>query len=172
MSNMLLVTLREVNNFFESSEESGDFCIRSSKIEMRAKNLLTEQYVAVSGSILNDGIYKIIGKELTANNNGSIGNSLPLRTGVIYELEGELRDETFRGTIYGLRIPRDFLDLVTQIEESVETTPQNNKISEKFFGDYSYSVAMDPKTGLPASWKNVFGSNLHRFRKMWNEVRV
>ena len=160
---MLLTVMREVNNFFDHLPFVGSFEIINSTITLKWIDLLVGGYVAITETILNNGVYLITDKIDNGNDTYTY----------VFDVEDNLRDEKVKyGNIYLLAIPRDFLDLVALIEQSVENTPQSNLTSERFFNDYTYSVAIDPCTGAPASWKTVFANNLNRFRKMFSEVRV
>lgn len=55
---MLLPVMREVRNFFEISSESGEFEIKSGSIAVNGRYVVG-QYVAITGSILNDGVKRV-----------------------------------------------------------------------------------------------------------------
>lgn len=155
---MLLEVMRDVNNFFEDYEnrEIAQFTIDSNRIELK-NDYLVNQYIAITGSVLNDNIYRIVDIEITDNRK-------------IYTLEAELDNEIFKGTVYGLKIPKGFLSLVNEIKKNVEETPQGALLSESF-SNYSYILATD-KNGMPASWSSVFASQLHRWRNPQTKVRL
>jgi len=159
---MLLEVMREVSNFFNDQDikETAEFTIESGRIELTGEYNINS-YIAITGSVLNDFVYKIIEREDSDS-------------GYIYELDSAqpLEDEKFTGAIYPLKIPRGFLILVDEIKANIERTPQTAFVSERF-ADYSYSLATG-KDGLPASWQQVFRGKLHFWRKPrnWSGVRI
>lgn len=55
---MLLSVMREVRNFFNISSESGGFEIKNGSISVTNKYVIG-QYVAITGSILNNGVKRV-----------------------------------------------------------------------------------------------------------------
>ena len=151
ISETILMVSREIRNFFAITSESGDFTVENSVIKLSGKYLLG-QYILISGSILNDGVY--------------------LPTKPLCTLEGA-RDEQFNGTVYGLSIPRDFLDLCGEIKEFMESDAgkASSLSSETVIGVYSHTRGTKDD-GSPVTWKDVFAGRLNRFRKMFAEVKI
>lgn len=94
------------------------------------------QYFLVEGSMFNDGVYQ-------------------------YPTT-ELKTESFEGCITALAIPKDFLQLVEDIEKYKRDNPETALVSESF-GGYSYTKATDT-SGNPASWQSVFSKRLNAWR--------
>lgn len=142
--------LKECNNFFYRTKEVDRFTIADGNIEVIG-TYLVGQYIRISNSMANDGIYKI----------ESIVDSKIFITGLI--------DETFEGTIYGLAIPKSFINLVTDIETYDSGKTKSNTTSESF-NNYSVSYAKD-KNGSPLQWQGIFKSELDTFRQMYDGER-
>lgn len=209
---MLLSVMREVRNFFEISYETDDFEIYNGTIEVNHE-YLAGQYIALTGSIMNDGVYRVesfedgiisfvINQEeypqwvqpTGAHDAYNIGDNVThqgyrftsLINANIWEpgtdprwweklydspTEHMTTNEAFTGTIYGLRVPRDFLELVNEISEFQEKQGQaSTKVSESF-GIYSYALATD-RNGIVAGWQQTFSSRLNHFRKMFLTIDI
>lgn len=134
---MLYSVCKYIKNFFVSSIKSGVYTIEDGTIDLP---LIDGQYFLIEGSVLNDGVYQ-------------------------YPVTG-LRDEAFNGTIVGMSIPQEFLDLVKEIEAYNEKSSQDSGlyVSESF-GGYSYTKATD-SNGNVASWKSAFANRLNLWRKL------
>lgn len=144
---MLLELMRECHNFFDISEEQGNFTIQDSIININ-KNYLIGQYILVTGSILNDGVYLLNDK--------------------LYTLVNSV-DEEFNGIVYGLRIPKDFIKLSEEIEKFIADNPTTN-ITRESFGNYSSSKAQG-KNGI-ITWQEQFASRLNPYRRMFHNIRI
>lgn len=148
---MIDQVMKEVNNHFVYSDEkisldivdpnqiTGDF----------KERYLPGQYICLNGTILNDGVYKIL------NINGK---TITLDTDA-------LLDEQTEGIsfIFGLRPPKAFLSLVAEIESYAAN---NNKdgISSEAIDDYSVSFKED------GGWKSVFKAKLNTYRRMYSDL--
>ncbi len=133
--------MRYCRNFFISSTRVSDIFHIKGGVILESLPFIDNQYVWITGSTLNDGIYK-----------------LPIEN---------LSDETFEGEIIGLKPPKAFLDLVNEISKwqekygDVAISPYQ---SESFNG-YSYSK----KSGADASglnWQSQFKKQLSKWRKI------
>lgn len=209
---MLIQAMRHCKNFFEISEEEGDFEIFDGTIEVYNKYVVG-QHIAITGSILNNGIYRIeaidngvlsfvidpeeypawrpfdgtpgslyhYGDRVTHNgirwvsrvdNNswepGTVGTAVLWERIYDFPEEHILTDEDFSGVIYGLRIPRDFLELVTRMEEWQKNHPNTNLTSESSFGE-SLSRATD-RGGRPMTVFDVFAKELIPFGEMFQRI--
>lgn len=134
---MLNQILKEIHNYFETNKFVKDrFTIENGTIA----NLpfIEGQYVKIEGSILNDGVYLF-----------------PLSS---------IKNEQFNGTIIGLAIPNELIELETNIKAYVVKNPSTAYTSESF-GGYSYSKATDTN-GVVASWQDVFRKELNTYRKI------
>lgn len=135
---MLYQVCKHCRNFFQIGYSVGEFEIEDGTISLP---LLDGQYFMIEGSTLNDGIY-------------------------CYPESG-LIDETFHGTIYRLAIPKEFLDLVHDIEKYCESESKNGVglYQSESFGGYTYTRATNA-SGNAASWTNAFASRLNVWRKI------
>lgn len=142
--------MKQVNNYFVNTEESGQYEIRNGIISL-TETYLIGQYIYLCGSILNDGLYLINDDLIT--------------------LDGST-DESFSGTIYGLRIPRSFLDLAKDIMAFNESSEgQASNITSASFGIQSYSWATDAN-GNRAGWETVFAKRLNQYRRMTTDIEI
>lgn len=144
--------LKEINNYFYKTIEKGKFEIKNNKIKTKGK-YLPNQFIKIENSIMNDGIYKIL----------SFANQEII-------IEGST-DEEFQGEIYGLAIPKDFLELVIKIEEYNKKNPSaDNVISESYLNGYSYSKATNSE-GQVSTWKDIFKGELQQYRQLYDGKR-
>ena len=136
---MLEKMCAECRNYFVSNIRFGIFKIKDGAIE--PLDFLQEgQYFRIVGSVLNDGVYQYQTSELT--------------------------DEVFDGTIWAMSVPPSFIALASDIEEynKSDAGKASPYISENF-GGYSYTKATNSK-GQPATWKEVFASELNNYRRI------
>jgi len=124
---------RHIRNFFPDTDKqiTGTFVIANGTCSP-FPTIPDGQYYLIEGSSLNDGVY-----------NG----------------QTTLRAETFKGTITPMKCPREFLDLVAEIE-SYHTKYTETPFNSESFGGYSYSK--DPN----ASWQNAYATRLNSWRKV------
>lgn len=156
---MLLEIMRECKNFFVVSEETGTFEIFDGFIQLD-KKYLKGQYIAIGrmtanspGSILNAGIYRIIDDVYTLKRTPPV------------------EDEVFSGSVFGLSIPVDFLELVKSIEAFQEKQGTPTNITSESFGVYSESRATGAD-GAPMGWSDVFRKQLNRYRRMFPDINI
>lgn len=133
---MLYTICKTINNFFISSRYEGEFTIANGTINLP---LLEGQYFLIEGSVLNDGVYQYPATDL--------------------------KDETFKGAIVGMKVPQEFLDLVEEIKAYNNKASKTEGYVSESFGGYSYTKATDSK-GNVASWKNAFATRLNAWRKI------
>lgn len=87
----------------------------------------------------------------------------------VSEFEHHLINESFTGTIAGLKIPRDFINLSRQVEIYEQSSDiEKRGLASMSIGSYSESRATG-QDGTPLSWQNVFRKNLDRYRRMFPE---
>ncbi len=131
-----------IHNYFELETIDGSFTITDGSLDV---DILNNQYYRIQGSIFNDGIYKHGNEELT--------------------------DETFKGRVSLMAIPKDVLDV---LNEATEWQQQNAKVlnspyQSESFGGYSYSKGTSgKKDGSQGAytWRDVFGDRLKAYRKI------
>lgn len=144
MAAMLGAVLASVNNRFAGEPVRGRWSVSGGELNPasgQALPLADGQWCDVAGSALNDGLHQA----------GA----------------GGLSDEEFEGTVTPLRVPRELLDIVSEIEawQAAQGAAAGQYASESF-GGYSYSRATDPATGLPMTWEAAFRSRLNKWRKL------
>lgn len=133
---MLFEILNHIKNWFVLHKVYGKYKIVNGQLEY--DGMIAGQYFRICGSILNDGIYQ-----------------WPCTT---------LKDEEFKGEVWELAIPPQFIEMVGEIENWQAANPESGKTSESF-GGYSYSKATDGN-GSTAGWQTVFASRLNSWRKL------
>ena len=145
--------LKEINNYFYKTVEKNEFSINEGKVKVKG-NYFPDQFIKIEGSIMNDGIYKILSFE---NQEIKIENTI---------------DEEFEGAIYGLAIPKDFIELIKEIEEYQKMNPisKSNVISESYLNGYSYTMATN-SNGQISGWQDVFKSKLDTYRRVYDGKR-
>lgn len=101
--------------------------------------LLDGQYFRIQGSIFNDGVHQYPATDLT--------------------------DETFKGRITAMAVPKDLLLIVTEMTESVSKGGGNAMFDSESFGGYTYQRAKDAN-GKAVSIFGAYASRLARWRKI------
>ncbi len=134
-----------INNSFAVTKEEGTFNISNNSITIKG-NYIEGQYIRLTGSILNDGVYKVESTE---------GNTITL-VGAI--------DEVFEGAIYSLAIPKEIVRIAGAFEEAKEKIGNGIYDSESF-GEYSYTLAKK-QNGEIYTALDGFKNDLKKYRKM------
>lgn len=136
--------------YYPVTEFEDDYVIADGALSTLDDTIKTGQYIAIYGSTLNDGIWKV-------GADGAIASDL---TGVTAQ------DETFRATIYPLKVPNDFVALSLEITAyrtaAKEASPY---VSESFLG-YSYSKAQKQGGGT-VTWQQQFADRLAPYKRMF-----
>lgn len=144
---MLTELCQELRNWFDLDRKYGTFTISGGALT--ADFLSVGQYYRIKGSIFNDGVHQ-------------------------YGSENNLVDETFKGEVWAMGIPKAVIELADQIAawkakyENVDSQSMSPFQSESF-GGYSYSktsAAAGSAASTPTGWKAVFASALNRWRKI------
>jgi len=75
----------------------------------------------------------------------------------------------FNGTIYGIAIPTDFIELVESINAFVNSpgAKPSDKTSEQVFGSYAWTRGTNSRTGAPLGWEDIFADALSAYRYMF-----
>ena len=139
--------MREVRSFFPRERMEDRWQIRSGRLTPDAM-LLTGDWVAVTDSLRNDGVYQV-----------SAGGVLP-----------GSRDEVWDGAVWLLAPPKDFLALCEEIGAWTEMHEPGTLKGERF-GEYSREAAVDAN-GVPIGWREVFAARLAPWRRMFSEVNL
>lgn len=149
----MLEVMKKCNNFFYYSIEGGKHIIANGRLKVRGKYLVG-QYILIENSILNDGLYLI--KSISEEG---------------LEIEGVV-DEEFEGVIWGLKVPRDFVELCKKITEYDISNNGKEYVSESFEG-YSYTRAT--VNGRLMTGIQFYSNLLNNYRKCFDgkkRVRV
>lgn len=146
---MLTDLCQELRNWFDLNRYEGTFTISGGALT--ADFLQKGQYYRVIGSIFNDGVHKY-------------GDPTDI-----------LDDETFKGAVWALGIPKAVIKLSEDIDAwvakygGVDSASMSPFTSESFAG-YSYSKGSNlasVTTGNSATgWKAMFASQLNKWRKI------
>ena len=138
---MLTEICAELRNYFctDADKHLADFEINGGIIA--PSDFLKEgQYFRIVGSVFNDGVYK-------------------------YPASG-LKDETFRGAVWAMRVPPDVVSLSADVQKFVESDAgKPSAFTAESFGGYSYSRATNPD-GSTLTWQGAFRSRLNKYRKV------
>ena len=135
-----------IHNYFVYGRYAGVFTIENGRIDLPF--LVDGQYFRICGSRLNDGVYQ-------------------------YPATWLLQDETFDGTIWEMRVPKDFLKLVDEIEDWQKKYGEetNSPYQSESFGGYSRTMkggyASNSGADTDAStWRGIFKARLNEWRKL------
>lgn len=164
---MLNEVMNNINNHFALDRtteqlhgyEDGEFTLIGGTITVKNKYVVG-QYIAITGSILNNGVYRVEKFE----------------DGVITIKESDVNDkmwgETFDGTIYSLRVPESFIQLVEKIKTFTESNlGKSSNITSASFGIQSYSFGTD-SNGVRAGWQTVFAPDLNAHRRYTPDIII
>jgi len=145
-----------------SVTETGDFVINDGEIALES-DFIVGEWVAVSGSRLNDGLYKIVDKnDIAYPRLYRLGNGTD---------DAALVDEPlFSGIVRGLSIDPALVALAGEIMEFNEKNKPTGNTSEKF-GSYSYSRAVGAN-GAAVGWQETFAVRLRPYKQMLAKIRV
>lgn len=147
---MLNTVCAEIKNYFtyEGDKHFGDFAITGGVITPSFD--FPTDYIRIVGSHLNDGVHKVSDNDL-------------------------VDEDKFHGAIWVMSPPKDFLDLVAEIEAwqdkygGVDSTLMSPFQSESF-GGYSYTKASGGASSSGGSsvptWQKIYASRLNIYRKI------
>ena len=104
--------------------------------------LANGQYFRICGSVFNDGLHQYPA--------------------------GDLKTETFDGTVWALAIPQAVIELAAEIEawQKKNGEAATGIYQSESFGGYSYSKATDGASGGAVTWQTAFRSRLSAWRKL------
>ena len=153
MVNTVCEVMRYCANFFEHGYIDADFTVSEDGVLSPIDGIVSGQYVAVQGSTLHDGVYRIEGGRLDA------GSAF-------------VPAEVFSGRIWLLHPPADFLNVCRMVEAFENASGKvNGPFQSESFGAYSYTRASGANGGL-LTWQEAFSSRLRPYVKMFTEVDV
>ena len=146
---MLSELCQELKNWFDRDQPKihGAFEISEGKItdEDFTDIIKDNQYFRIIGSVFNDGVYK-------------------------YTPQLTLTDELFVGHIWLMAVPKDVLDLNSEIDNWITKYGDviNSPYSSESFGGYSYTKAGNNRSqgASQSSWQSTFASKLNKWRKI------
>ena len=146
---MLSELCQELKNWFDRGQPKlyGDFEITEGKItdEDFLEAIQNNQYFRIIGSVFNDGVYK-------------------------YTDDLELVNESFKGSIWLMAIPKEVITLSEDIDKWLAEYGEavNSPYASESFGGYSYTKASGGSSGNSSgpSWQSVFASKLNMWRKI------
>lgn len=148
---MLSEVCEYLRNWFDKNQPKtfGEIVIENGSLSTDCK-LKQNQYFRIIGSTFNDGVYK---------NDSNL----------------TLTDEVFKGAVWAMSIPPDFISLVTEISAyqakygDINSTAMSPFNSESF-GGYSYSKSsggnVDTSRNKSGTWQGAFGARLSIWRKI------
>ena len=138
---MLEQVLGELHNWFVREVVEGDFTISGGRLLLPGGPALRDgQYLRVVGSVFADGLHQ-------------------------WPVVDLLHDEVFEGEVWALAIPEEVRDLALLIDDWDQKNAPGPYVSESF-GGYSYTRATNASTGQAATWRDVFRTQLNRWRKV------
>ena len=139
---MLEQVLMNIRNWFpvEGGIYSGTFTIEDGGITLPF--LANGQYFRICGSVFNDGLHQYPA--------------------------GDLKTETFDGTVWALSVPQAVIELATEIDawQKKNGDASVSPYQSESFGGYSYSKATDAETGDTVTWQSAFKQQLSAWRKI------
>ena len=139
---MLKQVLMHLNNWFlvPCGIHEDTYTIKGGGITLPF--LQNGQYFRICGSVFNDGLHQYP--------------------------EGDLKTETFDGTVWALAVPQAVIDLAAEIEawQKKNGDASVSPYQSESFGGYSYSKATDSATGRAVTWQTAFRSRLNAWRKL------
>ena len=142
---MIGLVCAECKNYFiqESDIHTSNYIVQGGTISP-VSFLKSGQYYRIIGSALNDGVYKHGTDDL------------------------RLADEEFYGSVWAMRVPADFVALVTEINEwqTANASALAGPYQSESFGGYSYSKATS-ESGGAYTWKDQFRGKLNGYRRMF-----
>ena len=146
---MLNEICQELRNWFDRGQPRlhGAFEISGGKIVDTDFTSIIQpnQYFRIIGSVFNDGVYK-------------------------YTNELVLNDEIFVGSVWLMAIPKEVVDLASEISTWIEKNSDaiTSPYQSESFGGYSYTKSSGGSGSGSSNptWQSVFANQLNRWRKI------
>ena len=156
LNEAVLIVFRHIKNAFVTGAERGDFTIHEGNIAL-AGAYLTGEWIAITGSKLNNGIYQLTCTgPLHKLSNGS-DDEIPVV------------DETFTGSVWRIGLPMDFIILCNDLCEYFKSPAgkPSDVVSESVVGFHSVTHATS-SSGAPVGWDKVFSARINpSWRNVW-----
>lgn len=141
---MLEEVLGSLHNWFVRSIAAGSYTIKDGELAAQGLPVQDGQYIRIVGSVFNDGLHQ-------------------------WPVTG-LKDEEFTGEIWLLAVPKAVEDLASAIEvwQQRNGDAVMSPYTSESFGGYSYTKAGSTDEGGSgtATWQDVYGKQLRRWRKV------
>ena len=155
---MINAVCAEIKNYFTKDKDKhfGTFTI-SDGFLILPYPVITE-YIHIWDSMLNDGTYKV--------------KSIKMIDGLCYVEADGFRNEIFKGCVWVMSPPKDFIKLVADIEKweskygSVDGPAYSPFSSESFGGTYSYSKSSGSSGSESGGWRKSFADRLNAYRRL------
>ena len=144
---MLSELCQELKNWFDRGQPRihGAFEISGGKITDAdfTSVIKPNQYFRIIGSVFNDGVYK-------------------------YTTDLVLTDEIFVGSIWLMAVPKDVIDLASEISAWITKYGDsvNSPYQSESFGGYSYTKSSGGSGSSNPTWQSAFTNQLNRWRKI------
>lgn len=139
------------NHFIKTIETSLNEMTETGIQGTFSNKYFANQYILLEGTTLNDGVYKLT--SATSNELSTI-------------LLDEQPDTVY--AIYGLAVPKEFLEIVREIESWVASVGNKVGITSESIDDYS--VSFDTSKGSAGDWKSAFSTRLNAYRKAYDTI--
>ena len=139
---MLEQVLMHLNNWFlvPGGIHEGTYTIEDGGIALPF--LANGQYFRICGSVFNAGLHQYPA--------------------------GDLKTETFDGTVWAMAVPQAVIDLASEIEawDKKNGEAASGIYQSESFCGYSYTKATDSVSGGAVTWQSAFRSRLNAWRKL------
>lgn len=151
---MLSEVCRYLNNWFDSERLYGEFTISGGILTGMSEKLQTGQHFRIIESVFNDGVHEY-------------------QTVIPSNVTPSLKDETFDGSVWLLKIPPEVIEISEEIDDWQEKylgadSAALSPFTSESFGGYSYTkgATADGKSA-GGDWTQVSGftSRLDGWRK-------
>lgn len=156
MANMIGAVMAMCRNYFEGAPIEGTIRIAEDGLMILPDGcewqLDGAQWVAIRGSRMHDGVWRLIGSHIYDD------NATP-----------EEPQEVFDGVVWPLYPPRNFVQLCDRIAKFEAERPTAPLTSESFDG-YSHTYAQGSSGVL--TWQEAHKHELVPYRRMFTEVGV
>lgn len=139
--------MRETRNYFPAAAMDGTWTLLSGALTP-ADGLQAGAWVAVTGSLCNNGVYQL-----------DDACAIP-----------GAANESWDGRVWLLAPPADFLALAAEVSAWVQQQGSAVAVKESF-GAYSRELATDSQ-GKPLTWQAYFARQLQPWRRMYTEVKL
>lgn len=143
MKDTIGMVMRACRHYFPADWMDGEWSVKGGMLTPEVPDGL----IAVTGSMQHNGVWSVAGGKMETET-----------------------DERWKGRIWLLAPPGDFLALCEEIEDWREKHPVQALKSERF-GEYGCEFASG-KDGMPLGWQEVFAAKLQPYRRMYAEVDI